>query len=85
MKTVPFLLFFKQKSFNTGIPLFLIYVFVNLEGTFLCGLALTDLNSQRHTTGSAQCRSTNNRGVLWLLWQEAVNKGKQVSYLMWSF
>jgi len=64
MKTVHFLPFFKQKSFSTGIQLFLICVFVNLEGTFLRGLALTVLNSQRRTSGSTQCRSTNNRGLL---------------------
>ena len=64
MKTIHFLPFFKQKSFSTGIPLFLICVFVNLEGTFLRGLATAILNSQNRTSSSTQCTSTSSRAVL---------------------
>jgi hypothetical protein len=51
MTTDQFLDFFKQKSFSTGIPLFLSFVFVNLDGTFLCSLALTVHNTQHTSSG----------------------------------
>lgn len=51
---VYFLAFLKQKSFSTGIPLFLNFVFVKMDDTCFCGLNLAVHNTERHTAGSTR-------------------------------
>lgn len=51
MTTVQFLDYFKQKSFSTRIPLFWVFLFVNLDDTFLCGLAYAVHNTQHTSSG----------------------------------